>query len=140
MKKVLALLLVLALAVVSGAEAARRNFGGISADVPEGWIVEDSDEQIAFSAPDESAFVTIVAHPMEGMSLEEFAQGTAEGLGGKAQKSGNGYGFSFYDEDSRLDCEAMVVEKKSVGVFLIIVAGGEHDDLESLISSIELAQ
>jgi hypothetical protein len=139
MKKVLALLLVLLLAV-GGAEAARRNFGGISADVPDGWVVEDSDELIAFSAPDDSAFVSIVAHPMEGMSLADFAEGIAGEMGGEAQQSGNGYGFTFHDDDSDLDCEAMVVQRQDVGVFLVIVAGGEHDDLESLISSIELAQ
>ena len=64
-RKVSVLLLLAAVFVFAGnSEAKMMTFGPLKADVPNGWTVEESEEQVAFTAPDSSAVLAIIVHEL----------------------------------------------------------------------------
>jgi hypothetical protein len=130
-------LLVWAAFAVSGAEAARKTYGVISVDVPSGWTVEDSDDQITFMAPGNEAGLTIIAGETEGAPLKALAQEMSKQLGGSAPKESDGaYAFSFKN-DNGVECPSFLTGDEDIGMYMCIIIMGEHPQMEALLDSIE---
>jgi hypothetical protein len=131
-----AVVLFSAVFAVAGSEAAKKNFGAITADVPDGWTVEDSDEQITFMAPGNEAALTIIAGATEGAPLKDIAQELSKELGGSAPKeSDGGYGFSFKTPEG-IECPTFITADEDLGMYMCIMVAGEHPQMEALIDSI----
>ena len=121
------------------ADAARQNFDHVSVDVPAGWQVDETDTQLTFTAPDESAALMISINVIEGTSLEDFAEATANDVGGvNLQAEGEGYSFTFNSDG--FDCEAFVTAVEELNVYIYIAAIGKHPQMEALLSSFQFNQ
>ncbi|GHV45512.1 hypothetical protein FACS1894204_04830 [Synergistales bacterium] len=140
-KKVLAVLLLFAAVAVfvTGAEAAKQSFGPLTVDVPNGWNAQEANDQIVFTAPDNSAALTIGVAAIEGESLENIAKGLAQALGGGApQKAEGGYAFSFKNENG-VDCLMSIAGDEAQGFYMGIMQTGDHPQMKGLMDSIEFS-
>jgi hypothetical protein len=142
-KKLLACFAVVLFSMVlaaAGAEAAKKDFGAITADVPDGWTVEDTDDQIAFMAPDNAAALTIIAGATEGVALKDLAQEMSKGLGGSAPKeSDGGYEFSFKNPNG-IECPTFITADEDLGLYMCIMIAGEHPQMGALVNSLEFKE
>ena len=146
-RKVSVLFLLLATVFVFAgyAEAARQTFGGaFSVDVPSGWQVEEEEEDgahmFSFTAPDNSARLSIIAgENEEGFTAEEVATGFAEMFGGsKPEKDADGnFTFTFKNENGVDGTAFITVDKESVVIFLV---EGEHPQMGDLLGSFQLVE
>ncbi|MDR2522404.1 MAG: hypothetical protein LBC93_01700 [Synergistaceae bacterium] len=137
--RVFAALVAVVLGVWGGlAEAAVRKFDQFSIDVPDGWKVEDDKENytVSFTAPDDSAALTVSVTAAEGGSMEDWAKAYQEELKGKnLQKfSENGYMFEFENENG-VGCRATVSGDSKRTVLLVAI--GEHAAFEKMLNSLE---
>jgi len=132
------LLLAMALVFAGSAEAARRSFGSVSIDVPKGWQVEESDEQLTITAPDESAALSIVTEVIEGATMKDVAEATSKEMKGSKPKAAEG-GFAFTCKtDEGVDCNVFVTGDEDEGIFIIMIVAGEHPDMEGMLNSFEI--
>ena len=128
----------LVFAFATGAVAERRTFGPISLDVPKGWQIEEDDNQLTFTAPDDSAVLTFIAEEIEETTVKDFAKAVAEELEGtKPVASDGGFEFTFESEDG-LECNVFVMGIEGTDTYLVIIMAGEHPELENLLDSFEL--
>ena len=139
-RKVCVLLLTAALIFVfsTGAEAVRKSFGPFSVDVPGGWQIEETNDQLTFTAPDESAVLTIVVEEIKGTNLKEVAEAFAEEMGGPKPVAAEGL-FHFTFKEDGVECSAVVQKIDGTNIYTVIVAAGEHPELEGLLTSFEIA-
>ncbi|GHV41297.1 hypothetical protein FACS1894187_22940 [Synergistales bacterium] len=140
-RKVLAVLLLASAAFVlaTGAEAAKQSYGPLTVDLPDGWNAQEADDQIVFTAPDNSAALTIGVAAIEGESLENIAKGLAQALGGGTpQKVEGGYAFSFKNENG-VDCFMSIVGDEAQGFYMGIMQTGNHPQMKGLMDSIEFS-
>ncbi|GHS87800.1 hypothetical protein AGMMS49957_08290 [Synergistales bacterium] len=138
-KKVLAvLLLFVAVAMfATGAEAAKQSFGPLTVDVPKDWKVAETDEQLTFTAPDNSAALTIIVGATEGASLSDIAKGIAQELKGSApQKAEGGYAFAFKNANG-INCYMSIVGDEAQGFYMGVMQAGDHPQMQGLMDSIE---
>jgi uncharacterized membrane protein len=141
MKKVFALLLALSMVVMclAGAASAKvRKFDFIkcSVDVPNGWDVEEDEENytVTLTAPDESA-ITLSAIEGEGVALKDAAQQLSEQLNGTTpEANGDVYTFSI-DNGNGVISNVVVSGDEEFIVFVTVT--GEHEDIAGVIESIE---
>ncbi|MDR2529456.1 MAG: hypothetical protein LBD04_10675 [Synergistaceae bacterium] len=135
--RVLAALAAMVLGVWGGlAEAAVRKFDQFSIDVPNGWKVEEDKENytVSFTAPDDSAALTVSITAAENGSIEDWAKAYQEELKGKnLQKFPDGYMFQFENENG-VGCRAIVSgDGKRI---MLLVALGEHAAFDKMINSL----
>ena len=128
----------LVFAFSTGAEAARQSFGPFSVDVPRGWQIAETNNQLTFTAPDESAVLTIVVEEIEGTSLKAVAEAFAEEMGGPKPVAAEGLFHFTYEEDG-VKCNAIVQKIDGTDIYTVIVAAGEHPELEGMLESFETA-
>ena len=120
------------------ASAAERRFPSIRCvvDVPEGWEVEEDEENatVSLTAPDEDAAVMLTGIDEPGVSVSEFAKRVAQEVGAdKPEPSGGGYRFSFTDKDG-FSCRGIVMgDEKFVSMITLV---GQHQAFESIVRSI----
>ncbi|MCL2011041.1 MAG: CAP domain-containing protein [Synergistaceae bacterium] len=126
----------------ASSEAGVRRFGHFSIDVPARWDVdadvdEDDDSVVVFTAPDESALLTIIVIENEdGVALQEMAELMREGYGGaNLRRSGDIYTFQFVFEG--FDSRAAVAGNRIFA--LMAVTGDWHNDLNGMLDSFQLA-
>jgi hypothetical protein len=123
------------------ADAAPQTFGPISVDVPNGWQVEESETQLSFKAPDNTAAVTIILEELEDSTVEEMAEEVSEGFNGTPPEAGpaGGFVFSFKNENG-VNCNAFISGDEDEGYVVLVIAAGEHPQLAALLDSIEVVQ
>ena len=120
------------------ASAAERRFPSIrcAVDVPEGWEVEEDEENatVSLTAPDEDAAVMLTGIDEPGVSVSEFAERVAQEVGAdKPEPSGGGYRFSFTDKDG-LSCRGIVMGDETFVSMVTLI--GQHQAFESIVRSI----
>ena len=120
------------------ASAAERRFPSIrcAVDVPEGWEVEEDEENatVSMTAPDEDAAVMLTGIDEPGVSVSEFAERVAQEVGAdKPEPSGGGYRFSFTDKDG-LSCRGIVMGDETFVSMVTLI--GQHQAFESIVRSI----
>ena len=137
-RKVSAFLLLAAVfCFAGGAEAVKRTYGPLEVDVPNGWKVEETDDQLTFTAPDSSAALTIVVEILKGTTMKEVAEDMSRQLKGDAPTSVDGwYGFTFRNEHG-IDCDTVVVGDEETGFYMVMMKAGDHPQMDGLINSIE---
>lgn len=132
----LALLAVLALGVFSSVAAAEvRLFKDFKADVPAGWRVIDEGGHVVFSAPDESAVVTVTIQDAQAMSAKGIAETMSKGLKGTApiwDEGSGGYIFDFISNE-KLPGKALV--KVYNGTALVLAIMGDNPEVDALVRS-----
>ena len=136
---VIAAVAVLAVLTVFGASSEARvmEFDHFSIDVPAGWQVEEDKENytVGFTAPDNSAALTVAVIENEGMSLEEYAHGIQNELNGNnLQELEGGYMFEFTTANG-VDSIGIVSGDDDMVMLLTII--GEHDDIDAMVNSME---
>ena len=134
------LLTVFIFAFAADAEAARRTFGAISAEVPAGWTVEESEGQLTFLAPDSSAVLSIITGPLEGYTLAAVAESMSQELNGSAPEAmEGGIGF-FFENESGVQCMVFVTGSEEAGFYAIAVQAGDHPQMQALVESVEVTE
>jgi hypothetical protein len=115
---------------------AKQTYGPITVDVPKGWTVEETEEMLTFTAPDDSAaFSIIVSDEAKGANAKEFAEKMSKELNGdKPQKEDGGYSFDFKDDKGN-DCSALVMDMEN-DHYMIWLIRGEHPELLDLVNSL----
>ena len=127
--------------IVGSAEAARQTFGNaFSAEVPEGWNVEDeSDDELVnftFSAPDGSAKMAIMIGTNEGWDAMEIAANMANEMGGSTPVLDEDGDATFtFESDDGLNGEGFVTAGDEI--FIILLGLGEGSEAEALANSLQ---
>jgi hypothetical protein len=137
-RKISLFLLLAAVFLFAGdAEAAKRTFGMIGADVPQGWEATESENQIIFTAPD-AAGLTIVTNGLDGLSVKEYAGQAAIEFNGTNPKEGDGYFTFSFKNPQMVVCKAFVYGDEEANFIMLLVQTGDHPQMASLIDSIEV--
>ena len=118
------------------AEAATRRFGTVSVDVPDGWTVEETDDMLAFMAPDQSALFSVMLETLDGITFKEFAEGVVGQLNGSVlEEAPHMLAFSFKNEHG-IDSEAILAQNRNnPNLVTMMIKVGEHPQLEGMINS-----
>ena len=144
LRKVSMFMLLLAAAVFTFtplAEAARQTFGPISVEVPRGWQVTEEDDQLTFTAPENAAVVSIIVDTLDGATLKDIAEGTAQALGGSAPVVDADGDFSFtFKNEHGVDGFVLVTGDEADDFFVVLVVVGEHPDTAGLLNSIQVVE
>lgn len=127
---------VLAPAMFSSIAAAEvRLFKDFKADVPAGWRVIDEGGHVVFSAPDESAVVTVTIQAARNMSAQGIAETMSKGLKGTEpvwDEGSGGYIFDFISNE-KLPGKALV--KVYNGTALVLAIMGDNPEVDALVRS-----
>ena len=120
------------------ASAAERRFPSIRCvvDVPEGWEVEEDEENatVSLTTPDEDAVIMLTGIDGPGVSVSEFAKQVAREVGAdKLEPSGGGYRFSFTDKEG-FSCRGIVMGDETFVSMITLI--GQHQAFESIVRSI----
>ena len=130
-------LLLAAFFFAGAAQAEVMSFGPLTVDVPDDWDVEETEGQLTFAAPDESAALTIIVDTLDGASVEDMANAMAQQLGGGSPKASNG-GYAFAGSYNEAKCEAWVGGDEDKDFVVCLITVGDHPELEDLVNSIDV--
>ena len=108
----------------------------LSIDVPAGWQVHEGDNSVTFTAPDESAALSIIWGEMGGRTLGNIAGDLSETLAGSAPEEDEDGAFTFtFTDEAGLDSNVFVTgDGEGYVVFLV---HGDHPQMEALFNSID---
>jgi hypothetical protein len=141
----LSVVFLLAVLMVSEAGATKKTFqlenkiGSVTADVPRGWSVQESDGQITFTSPKEESILTVIAGKTEGSPLQEIALQVSKNLGGGTPvRDGNMYTFTFKNKNNA-EFYCAISSDERTGLYLCLVMRGDSSKIMEIVESIELA-
>lgn len=136
MKKLLALLCVLAFAATASAEVIDFSNIHLKIDVPAGWTYASDGDTASMIAEDKSCAITVAKTAAEGITAEAAAkQMAAEHKGTEPQKLDDvTYQYTFKNENG---VDTVVTVGVENNLLMVISVTGQHAEVSNILGSIQ---
>jgi hypothetical protein len=134
-KAIVLLSMILVLAFSSTVFAAKMTFTKFSVEVPNGWSASEDGSVVALIAPKNVAALSIAVDNAEGASAKDLAGAMSAQLKGtKPKKDGDGYEFTFKNQNGVSSKSILYVSGKE---FIMFTITGEHPDIVKILESVK---